>query len=68
VSGDEVVGEAGDGLARVRIAAALALFLSRASFFTGHRVGKSGWVRLRVVCASLWLEVERYTFRGFLRT
>ena len=44
VSGDEVVGEAGDGLARVRIAAALALFLSRASFFTGHRVGTQTWM------------------------
>ena len=46
VRGDEVVGEAGDYLARVsrvsrRVSiAALALFLSRASFLTGHRVGR----------------------------
>jgi hypothetical protein len=37
---DEVVEKAKDGLARGSIAAALALFLSRASFFTGHCVGR----------------------------
>ena len=43
---DEVVGKAGDGLARhcrvgrVSIAALAFSFLSRASFLTGHRVGK----------------------------
>ena len=55
VSDDEVVGKAGDGLARVsRVArvriAALALFLSRASFLTGHCVGREdGFVS--VLCA-----------------
>ena len=37
---DEVVEKAKDGLARGSIAAALALFLSRASFLTLHRVGR----------------------------
>jgi hypothetical protein len=50
VSGDEVVGEAGDGLARVSIAAALTLLLSRASFLTGHALkDKRGWFCVRVV-------------------
>ena len=40
VSDDQVVGEAGEGVARVSIAAALALSLSRASFLTGHAVGR----------------------------
>ena len=42
VSDHEVVGEARDGLARVsRVSiVALALFLSRASFLTLHRVGR----------------------------
>ena len=44
----DVVEKAGDGLARVDIAAALFLFLSRASFFTGHRVGRQTWM---VPCA-----------------
>ena len=53
----EMVGKAGDGLARVGIAAALLLLLSRASFFTGHRVGRQTW---RVSCA------RRCARRGFL--
>ena len=53
---DEVVGKARDGFARVgrvgRVSiAALPLFLSRASFLAGHRVG--GCFCVRVVCASL---------------
>ena len=53
---DEVVGKARDGFARVgrvgRISiAALPLFLSRASFLAGHRVG--GCFCVRVVSASL---------------
>jgi|FLMP01.1.fsa_nt_emb hypothetical protein len=46
--GDEVVGKAGDGLARVSIAAAVGLFLSHARFLTGHCVGRqSGWSCVR---------------------
>ena len=57
VSHDQVVREAGEGLARVSIAAALALFLSRASFLTGHRFGGvDGFVSAS--CASLCLEAS----------
>ena len=57
VSDDDVVEKAGDGLARVsrvgRVSiAALPLFLSRASFLTGHRVGRVDGLcacRVRVV-------------------
>jgi hypothetical protein len=67
VRDDDVVEKAGDGLTRVgrvsRVSiAALALFLSRASFLTGHRVGEwTVWVR--VVCATLCAVVRR-GFRG----
>ena len=62
VSDDQVVGEAGEGFARVsRVGcvsiAALALFLTRASFLTGHRVGRvDGFVCAS--CASLCLEAS----------
>ena len=57
VSHDQVVREAGEGLARVSPTAALALFLSRASFLTGHRVGGvDGFVSAS--CASLCLEAS----------
>ena len=48
VRDDVVVEKTGDGLARVGIAAALALCLSRASFLTGNRFGRVEGV----VCAS----------------
>jgi hypothetical protein len=58
VSGDEVVGEPVEGLARGSIAAALAPFLSRASFFTGHRVGRvDGFVSAS--CATLCQEASQ---------
>ena len=71
VSDDGVVENARDSLARVgrvgrvRIAA-LALFLSRASFLTGHGVGRvDGFVCASVVCASLCVEAsERATGKG----
>ena len=68
---DEVVGEAGEFLARGSIAAALALFLSRACFFTGHRVERQTWM---VSCAArmLWLWISfvlgRYENKKLLET
>jgi hypothetical protein len=59
VSDDQVVGEAGEGFARVgRVSiAALAFFLTRASFLTGHCVGTvDGFVSAS--CASLCLEAS----------
>ena len=62
VRDDQVVGEAGEGFARVsrvgRVSiAALLLFLSRASFLTGHRVGRVGGF-VSASCASLCLEAS----------
>jgi len=79
VSDDEVVEKAGDGLARVsrvgRVSiAALPLFLSRASFLNGHRVGRVDGLcacRVRVVvrrCTSTSrLPRKRYSW-GLPRT
>ena len=53
VSDDDVVEKPGDGLTLVTLAAPLALFLSRASFLTAHRVGRQTWM-VGVVCVSLW--------------
>ena len=68
VRDDDVVEKAGDGLARVSIAAALTLFLSRASFFAGHCVETQ---TRRVSCArgcASWLPRMRlFVFNRYIR-
>ena len=58
VRDDDVVEKAGDGLARVSIAA-LTLLLSHTSFHTERRVGRQrGGCCVRVVCPSLCVEAS----------